>query len=96
MRPTIPPQASNTSGPEPQNSRDKNQERRDLLALLLLLLGLFACLLVTAQLAIMPAPLWQVPANMLSELNPDKDYQAGVTTPVPPLRRACRGEPPPL
>jgi len=67
-----------------QTDRDKKRTRRDLLALLLLLLAVFACLFATAQFAITPAGSWQVPANMLSELNPDNLRRSQV--PVEPLR----------
>ncbi len=68
-----------------QTDRDKKRTRRDLLALLLLLLAVFACLFATAQCAITPAGSWQVPANMLSDLNPDKDLRRSQAL-VEPLR----------
>ncbi len=68
-----------------QNDRDKKRTRRDVLALLLLLLAVFVCLFVTAQLAITPAGTWQVPANMLSELNPDNLRRSqGIVEPLRP------------
>ena len=54
-----------------ENDRDRN--RRDWLIFLVLLLLGFACLLIAAQMAVRPASIWQVSADMLSELNPDED-----------------------
>ena len=60
--------------------------------LLILLLG-FACLLITAQMAVQPDRVWQVYANMLSELNPDE--RLGTPGgPIEPLRPEVMTPPP--
>lgn len=72
------------------NSHDEHEDGRDrkrrewLIFLLLLLLG-FACLLCTAQVAVKQLTMWQVPADMFSELNPDEKLGTEVM-PVEPLR----------
>ena len=68
-----------------RSNRDRNRNRRDWLVFLLILLLGFACLLITAQMAVNPERVWRVPANMLSELNPDESLSTpGV--PIEPLR----------
>jgi len=70
-----------------QHERVEGRERKQrdwLIFLLLLLLG-FVCLLCTAQVATRQLAQWQVPADMFSELNPEKELGTGVT-PVEPLR----------
>ncbi len=63
----------------------KRRERRDLALFMLILIGTFACLMVAAQAAITQAGAWTVPANMLSELNPDTTYKLDRVA-VEPLR----------
>lgn len=72
---------------KPGGNRDRDQERkrRDWLVFLLILLLGFVCLLITAQLAVKPDRVWQVYANMLSELKPDATLYAGQGG-IPPLR----------
>jgi hypothetical protein len=77
-----------------QSNRDRDQTRRDVLVLLLALAGMFACLMVTAQMAITPASAWRVPANMLSEINPDKGYATRWMTLIEPLRPEVMTPPP--
>ncbi len=59
-----------------RNDHDKDRERHDLLVFLLLLLLGFACLMITAQVAVQPARKWSVSADMLSRLNPNKNADA--------------------
>jgi len=77
----------------PQGNDEKKQERRDLALFLLTLVGIFACLMVVAQLAILQARAWQLPANMLSDLNPDPSYNIQ-GTPIEPLRPEVLTPPP--
>ena len=78
---------------EPQSDRDrdlgrdddKSRERRDLLLFFLLLLLGFCCLLSTAQMAVSPGRAWEIPANMLSESDPDDIVESGVLQ-IEPLR----------
>jgi hypothetical protein len=71
------------------NSHDEHEDGRDrkrrewLIFLLLLLLG-FACLLCTAQVAVKQLTMWQVPADMFSELDPDEKLGTEVM-PIEPL-----------
>jgi hypothetical protein len=60
-----------------KGDRDRDRERRNLLVFLLILLLGSACLLCTAQMAVRPDRVWRIPANMLSELNPDEDLDTG-------------------
>ena len=60
--------------------------------LLLLLLG-FACLMITAQIAVTPERMWRVSANMLSELNPDEALDIGPGR-IEPLRPEVLTPPP--
>ncbi|HUX76315.1 MAG TPA: hypothetical protein VMY40_06710, partial [Anaerolineae bacterium] len=60
--------------------------------LLILLLG-FACLMITAQMAVTPDRIWQVPANMLSELNPDEGFETWERR-IEPLRPEVMTPPP--
>ena len=55
-----------------KSNRNRDRDRRDLLLFLLVLLLGFVCLLIAAQIAVWPDPVWEVPADMLSELNPDE------------------------
>jgi len=76
------PQSNRDRDLDPADDRDRR--RRDLLVFLLILLLGFICLLCTAQVAIRPNRAWEVPADMLSELNPN-----GTTTgelQIEPLR----------
>jgi hypothetical protein len=73
-----------TTRGSPQNHENR-RGWRDLLIFILLLLLSALCLLITAQAAIRPSRLWQVPANMLSKLNPDEG-RAIEETPIEPLR----------
>ncbi len=50
------------------------RELRDLLALLLLLVAGFGCLLAAAQAAVWPKRTWKVEASMLSQIDPDAGY----------------------
>jgi hypothetical protein len=63
-----------------------------LVFLLILLLG-FACLVITAQMAVTPDRIWQVPANMLSELNPDEVFETWERR-IEPLRPEVMTPPP--
>jgi hypothetical protein len=63
-----------------------------LVFLLILLLG-FACLVITAQMAVTPDRIWQVPANMLSELNPDEALETWERR-IEPLRPEVMTPPP--
>ena len=54
--------------------KDRGRTQRDLALFLLILCVGFICLLVTAQAAIWPRPVWRVSAGMLSELDPNRDY----------------------
>jgi hypothetical protein len=71
-----------TANNSPDN-HGRKRDRRDLLVSLLLLILGIACLLLAAQVAITPEPIWRVAANMLSGVNPDTG-EGGV--PVGPLR----------
>ena len=73
------------SKPGGKRDRDQERKRRDWLVFLLILLLGFVCLLITAQLAVKPKRVWQVYANMLSELKPDATLYAGQGG-IPPLR----------
>ena len=80
-------QRKDSDAPARDSKRDRDNDRpqRDLLVFLLILLLGFGCLLLTAQMAVRPQRVWQVPANMLSELNPDeKATPEGLT--LEPLR----------
>jgi len=70
-----------------ERERDKERERRDLLLLLLILLLGFVCLLATAQMAVRMDRMWQVSADMFSEVKPEEEYaiDAGEVR-VEPLR----------
>jgi hypothetical protein len=63
-----------------------------LVFLLILLLG-FACLVITAQMAVTPDRIWQVPANMFSELNPDEALETWERR-IGPLRPEVMTPPP--
>jgi len=54
----------------------RDREQRDLLIFLLLLLLAFSCLLITAQIAVRPAPRWSARAEMLSKIDPDMTVDA--------------------
>ena len=84
MPPSAPQPTDTAPAPRPHDERE--QRRRDVLVLLLVLAGMFACLMAAAQAAITPSRTWQVSANMLSELNPERDYVAWQKTPIEPLR----------
>ena len=59
---------SNDSRP---GGRRRDLKWYDPLIVLLVVLLSFACLMAIADLAVRPSPLWQVPADMVSELDPD-------------------------
>lgn len=73
--------------------RNEKREKRDLLLFLLILLIGFACLLITAQLAVRSDRVWRVSANMFSELNPDELYGTADVR-VEPLRPEALTPPP--
>ncbi|HIQ01512.1 MAG TPA: hypothetical protein EYH30_05215, partial [Anaerolineales bacterium] len=78
---------------EHQDNYSRNWRRRDLLMFFLILLVGIACLLLAAQIAATPARVWEVPAGMLSELNPD-DRQAPQGLFIEPLRPEIMTLPP--
>jgi hypothetical protein len=55
-----------------RTDRDRGRGWLDILLFFLILLGGFLCLLITAHMAARLAPSGRVPANMLSELDPDE------------------------
>lgn len=57
----------------PPNRRRRRGGGELLLLLVIPTLGI-VCLLLAAQLAVMPARVWQAPASMLSEMDPDRNY----------------------
>lgn len=63
-----------------------------LVLFLALLLG-FASFVCTAQMAVTPPRVWQVPASMLSELNPDEAFNTGGGR-IEPLRPEVLTPPP--
>src|SRR3989304_6048212 len=67
----------------PSDDGERKRGRRDLALFLLILLGIFACLMVAAQLAILQRGKWQVTANMLSKLNPESLYGRPTVRPEP-------------
>ena len=78
---------------DPKNERDRDRDWRSLLFFLLILLLGFACLMLTAQMAVRPDRIWQIPADMLSQLNPDEDTDTGERH-VEPLRPEVLTPPP--
>lgn len=73
--------------------RGDRRERRDLAVFLLITLAGFGCLLFAAQRAVQPVPAWQVPADMLSRMNPDEGRQPWDTY-VEPIRPEVMTPPP--
>ena len=78
---------------DPKDERDRDRDWRSLLLFLLILLLGFACLMLTAQMAVRPDRMWQIPADMLSQLNPDEDTDTGERR-VEPLRPEVLTPPP--
>jgi hypothetical protein len=78
---------------DPQNERDRDRDWRSLLFFLVILLLGFVCLMLTAQMAVRPDRMWQIPAGMLSQLNPDEDTDTGERR-VEPLRPEVLTPPP--
>jgi len=77
----------------PKNERHRDRDWRSLLFFLVILLLGFACLMLTAQMAVRPDRMWQIPADMLSQLNPDEDTDTGERR-VEPLRPEVLTPPP--
>ena len=88
-----PNKASDEAAGNSKRGRDGDRDRRSLLVFLLILLLGFACLMITAQMAVTPDRIWQVPANMLSELNPDEGFETWERR-IEPLRPEVMTPPP--
>jgi len=83
MPPSAPGRLTRLLPPAPRRARAERTRRVDAPAGAG---GDVACLMAAAQAAITPSRTWQVSANMLSELDPERDYLAWQKTPIEPLR----------
>ncbi|MBN1179349.1 MAG: hypothetical protein JXD18_09070, partial [Anaerolineae bacterium] len=73
---------SSTASP---NHHGTGTQRRDLLVFSLLLLAGFSAILITAHLAVRPTPIWEVAADMRSEMDPEEGLSTWQALEIEPL-----------